>query len=45
MIEFINILYVFWYIVLVDYKKMSWIEVFKIIIRKCEEVLWGVKMY
>ena len=45
MIESTNTSYAPWYIVPADHKKTGRIEVLKTIIRKCEEVLWGVKTY
>lgn len=34
-----------WFVVPADHKKSARIEVLKQIIKKCEEVLWGVKQY
>lgn len=45
MIEKTNTDYAPWLIVPADNKKSARIEVLKYIIKKCEEVLWGVKQY
>ncbi|MCJ1749801.1 phosphate--AMP phosphotransferase [Mammaliicoccus sciuri] len=45
MIKFTNTDHAPWLVVLADNKKSARIEVIKYIIKKCEEVLWGVKQY
>jgi len=45
MIKFTNTDHAPWLVVPADNKKSARIEVIKYIIKKCEEVLWGVKQY
>ncbi|UDI77429.1 phosphate--AMP phosphotransferase [Staphylococcus taiwanensis] len=45
MVKETNTHYAPWLVVPADHKKTSRIEILKYIIRKCEQVLWGVKDY